>query len=152
MPAGPCRAASANSTSSRWIRRGTSTPATTFLAARRSSRRRQEPTRAISLASRCASCRKRNSQMPPGDVAARTNGSVVGGVGVLLRFEGLALFLAATMMFSRVHGHWSTYAVLFLSPDLSLAAYLAGPKAGAIAYNTLHSSIGPLLLGLAAVS
>ena len=85
-------------------------------------------------------------------VAARTNGSVVGAVGVLLRFEGLALFLAATMMFSLVHGRWSIYALLFLSPDLSLAAYLGGPKTGAIAYNTLHSSIGPLLLGLAAVS
>jgi len=85
-------------------------------------------------------------------VAVGTNGSVVGGIGVLLRFEGLALFLAATMVFGLVHGHWSIYALLFLSPDLSLAAYLAGPKAGAIAYNTLHSSIGPLLLGLAAVS
>jgi len=82
-------------------------------------------------------------------VSARSNGSVVGGVGVLLRLEGLALFLAATMVFGVMHGHWSTYALLFLSPDLSLAFYLAGSKAGAVAYNALHSSIGPLLLGLA---
>jgi hypothetical protein len=51
-----------------------------------------------------------------------------------------------------VHGHWSLYAWLFLSPDLSLAFYLAGPKAGAAAYNALHSSIGPLLLGLAGLT
>jgi hypothetical protein len=82
-------------------------------------------------------------------VAVRANGSVVGGVAMLLRLEGLALFLAATTMFGLVHGHWSLYAWLFLSPDLSLAFYLAGPKAGAIAYNALHSSIGALLLGLA---
>jgi hypothetical protein len=68
---------------------------------------------------------------------------------VLLRLEGLTLFLAATMVFGVMHGHWSTYALLFLSPDLSLAFYLAGSKAGAVAYNALHSSIGPLLLGLA---
>jgi hypothetical protein len=47
-----------------------------------------------------------------------------------------------------VHGHWSVYALLFLAPDLSLALYLAGPKAGAVAYNALHSSVGPLLLGM----
>ena len=82
-------------------------------------------------------------------VGVRSNGSVVGGVGVLLRLEGLALFLAATIVFGVMHGHWSTYALLFLSPDLSLAFYLAGSKAGAVAYNALHSSIGPLLLGLA---
>jgi hypothetical protein len=82
-------------------------------------------------------------------VAARSNGAVVGGVALLLRLEGLALFLAATTMFGMVHGHWRVYALLFLSPDLALALYLAGPKAGAVAYNALHSSIGALLLGLA---
>ena len=82
-------------------------------------------------------------------VAALRSGSVVGGVAVLLRLEGLALFLAATVMFALVHGHWSLYGLLFLSPDLSLALYLAGPRAGAAAYNALHSSIGALLLGLA---
>ena len=82
-------------------------------------------------------------------VPARSNGAVVGGVAVLLRLEGLALFLAATTMFGLVHGHWWVYGVLFLSPDISLAFYLAGPRAGAVAYNALHSSIGALLLGLA---
>jgi len=85
-------------------------------------------------------------------ISVRRSGSVVGGVGVLLRLEGLALFVVATAVFSLVHGHWSLYAWLFLSPDLSLAFYLAGPKAGAAAYNALHSSIGPLLLGLAGLT
>ena len=68
---------------------------------------------------------------------------------MLLRLEGLVLFLAATTMFGMVHGSWWTYGLLFFSPDLSFVFYLAGPKAGAVAYNALHSSIGALLLGLA---
>lgn len=82
-------------------------------------------------------------------VATRSSGSVEGGVGVLLRLEGLALFLAATVAFGLVHGRWSRYGLLFLFPDLSFALYLAGPKAGTAAYNLLHSTIGPMLLGLA---
>jgi len=82
-------------------------------------------------------------------VAGRRGGAVIGGVGVLLRLEGLALFLAATAVFGRLHGSWWTYFLLFLAPDLSFVAYLAGPKPGAVAYNTLHSSIGALLLGTA---
>jgi hypothetical protein len=35
---------------------------------------------------------------------------------------------------------------LFLAPDLSFLGYLAGPKAGAIAYNAAHSYIVPMAL------
>jgi len=70
-------------------------------------------------------------------------------VGVVLRLEGLALFLAATVLFGLLHGRWSRYGLLFLAPDLSFAFYLAGPRAGTVAYNVLHSTIGPLLLVLA---
>src|SRR5690606_29348552 len=34
-------------------------------------------------------------------------------------------------------------------PDISFAGYLAGPKVGAIAYNALHTAIGPIALALA---
>src|SRR4051794_17033338 len=82
-------------------------------------------------------------------VVARSTGAVGGGVGALLRIEGLALFLGATVMYGFMHDRWSVYGILFLFPDLSFVMYLAGPKAGAIGYNTLHTTIGPLLLGLA---
>jgi uncharacterized protein DUF4260 len=82
-------------------------------------------------------------------IPARAGGAVVGGVGVLLRLEGLALFLSATAVFAHLHGSWWTYLLLFLAPDLSFVAYLVGPKPGAVAYNALHSSIGALLLGTA---
>jgi hypothetical protein len=47
---------------------------------------------------------------------------------------------------------WWLYAALFLAPDLSFLAYLAGPRLGAIGYNALHATIGPLLLGLCGVA
>jgi hypothetical protein len=35
---------------------------------------------------------------------------------------------------------------LFLVPDLSFAAYLAGPQTGAVIYNTAHSYLLPVAL------
>jgi hypothetical protein len=65
---------------------------------------------------------------------------------LLLRLEGLALFILATWAFAYTGTSWWLYAVLFLGPDLSLAGYLAGPRLGAVAYNVLHSTLGPALL------
>jgi hypothetical protein len=41
--------------------------------------------------------------------------------------------------------------LLFLVPDLSFAAYLAGPRTGAYAYNALHTTLGPLALAATGV-
>jgi hypothetical protein len=68
---------------------------------------------------------------------------------LLLRFEGLALLILATVAFAYTGTSWWLYAILFLSPDLSFAGYLAGPRLGAVAYNALHSTLGPAgLVGL----
>jgi hypothetical protein len=64
----------------------------------------------------------------------------------VLRAEGLVYFLLAIGAYHILHGSWVMFLVLFLVPDLSFGAYLLGPRAGAIAYNALHSTIGPLLL------
>lgn len=90
--------------------------------------------------------------------------AVTGAPLRLLRIEGLALFALATVGFAFTQQSWWLYAVLFLAPDVSFAAYAAGPRLGALAYNALHSTIGPailagfgllltnpLLLGLAAI-
>jgi hypothetical protein len=45
---------------------------------------------------------------------------------------------------------WGFFALLFLAPDLSFVAFLAGPRVGAAAYNALHSYVGPLALVLLA--
>src|SRR6478609_3882372 len=65
---------------------------------------------------------------------------------LLLRIEGLALFVLATAAFAHMGLSWWLYAVLFFVPDLSFAAYTAGPKPGAVAYNTLHTTLAPAIL------
>ena len=73
-------------------------------------------------------------------------GTATGGVRVLLRFEGVVLFAGMTLLYGLWEGSWWVYAILFLAPDLSFAAYLGGPKVGAIVYNAAHSYFGPVAL------
>jgi hypothetical protein len=77
---------------------------------------------------------------PMADIAyTETAGTVTGGVRTLLRLEGLTLFAGMTLLYVVWDGSWWVYAILFLAPDLSFAAYLSGPKVGAIVYNAAHS-------------
>jgi hypothetical protein len=87
-------------------------------------------------------------------VTAET-GAATGGVRTLLRLEGVVLFAGMTLLYALWDGSWWVYAILFLGPDLSFAAYLAGAKAGAIVYNAAHSYLLPVALmtaGLAMAS
>ncbi len=46
-------------------------------------------------------------------------------------------------------GHsWWLFAALFLVPDLSMLAYFANARIGATIYNAVHSTIGPVLVGV----
>jgi len=74
-------------------------------------------------------------------------GTATGGVRWLLRAEGLALFAAATALYPHFGVSWGWFALLFLTPDLSFLAYLAGPRWGAVAYNGVHSTLLPIALG-----
>ena len=78
-----------------------------------------------------------------------TTGAPTGGLRILLRLEGLTLFAGMTLLYSVWDGSWLVYAILFLAPDLSFAAYLAGPKPGAIIYNAAHSYMAPVSLMVA---
>ncbi|MFO1108243.1 MAG: DUF4260 domain-containing protein [Bradyrhizobium sp.] len=73
-------------------------------------------------------------------------GAATGGVRVMLRLEGVVLFAGMTLLYGLWEGSWWIYAALFLAPDLSFAAYLGGPKLGAIVYNAAHSYLGPVAL------
>jgi hypothetical protein len=75
-------------------------------------------------------------------------GAVAGGVRLLLRLEALALFGVAVALYARFGLGWRLFALAFLAPDLSFLGYLAGARAGAIAYDAAHSLVGPLLLAL----
>lgn len=68
---------------------------------------------------------------------------------VLLRLEGLAFFAIAVAAYAQLGAGWGFFAALFLLPDISFLAYLAGPRTGAAAYNAMHSYAGAL--GLLAI-
>ena len=76
-------------------------------------------------------------------------GSASGGVRLLLRAEGLMVLAASVAAYAQFGAGWGWFAALFLLPDLSFLAYLAGPRWGALAYNAAHSYLGAV--GLLAV-
>jgi len=70
-----------------------------------------------------------------------------------IRADGLAMFVGAASAVTFMHGRWSWFLGLFLLPDLSMAGYLFGGRAGAVAYNTGHMMAWPLtLLGIGLVT
>ena len=73
-------------------------------------------------------------------------GSVAGGVRLSLRLEGAAAFAAALVLYAHGGFSWPLFAALFLAPDLTMLAYLAGPRVGAAAYNAVHLYVLPLAL------
>jgi hypothetical protein len=77
---------------------------------------------------------------------ASVAGAVFGGPLVMLRLEGAAALVCASLAYSTLDGRWSVFALLFLLPDLSMLGYLAGRRVGAASYNTAHSYLGPALL------
>ena len=79
------------------------------------------------------------------------NKSVNGSVRLWLRAEGLAMLLLALLLYAKGGYGWGRFAALLLVPDLSLLAYLIGPRAGATSYNIVHSDIGPFALAAAAM-
>ncbi|HEY0328864.1 MAG TPA: DUF4260 domain-containing protein [Rhodopseudomonas sp.] len=83
--------------------------------------------------------------------SATSAGAVTGGVRTLLRAEGAALFLGPTVFYALTDAPWELYALVFFAPDLGLLGYLLGRRIGAIGYNALHTTIGPLLLAIAGV-
>ena len=79
-----------------------------------------------------------------------TTASYVAGVPrLVLRAEGAALLAAAAFIYWQTGASWWLFAALFFAPDLSFLGYLAGPRLGAIVYNTAHTLVGPLALALA---
>ena len=77
---------------------------------------------------------------------AEASGAVIGGLRTLLRLEGLTLLGGMILLYTVGGGSWWLFVILFLAPDLSFAAYLAGPKVGAVVYNGAHSYVAPMAL------
>jgi len=58
---------------------------------------------------------------------------------VWLRIEGLAAFGLAITLYYHFRLPWFWFAVLFLTPDLSMLGYLASNRVGAVVYNLAHT-------------
>lgn len=100
------------------------------------------------------------ARLPPGARGSSFEGDLVGGdvMGAVtgavrrwLRAEGLAVLALSVVIYWLIHGSWLWFALLFLLPDLTFAAYLAGPRTGAVAYNLAHSFALPVALAAAAL-
>lgn len=70
---------------------------------------------------------------------------------ILLRLEWLAALAALLCVYGHTGGSWLLFAILILAPDLSMLAYLAGNRAGGLAYNTVHTLVVPAVLGMVAL-
>jgi hypothetical protein len=68
---------------------------------------------------------------------------------VLLRLEGVAVAAAGVALYADGGHSWWLLAALALAPDLAAAGYLAGPRAGALAYDLAHTEVWPVALGVA---
>ena len=80
------------------------------------------------------------------DERAAETGAVTGGVKILLRLEGLTLFVGMVMLYAAWGGSWLVFALLFFVPDLSFLAYLADARFGAMVYNAAPSYMAPVTL------
>ena len=69
----------------------------------------------------------------------------------LLRLEGLAVGVAAVVLYADGDHSWLLFALLILAPDLSFAGYVAGPRVGALVYDFAHTSAWPIALGVVGV-
>jgi hypothetical protein len=70
---------------------------------------------------------------------------------VLLRLEGLVLFAAAIALYVREDFSILALVVLFLVPDLSFVGLAAGSRVAAVAYDSVHTYVGPILLASTSV-
>ena len=80
------------------------------------------------------------------DQARDETGAATGGVRLLLRLEGLTLFIGMTALYAAWGGSWLIYLLLFFVPDLSFLAYLSDARFGAVVYNAAHSYMAPMTL------
>jgi Domain of unknown function (DUF4260) len=88
-------------------------------------------------------------QTAPAPAARGSARTSPAGVTAILRLEGAAALAAAVALYAHAGFSWPLFALLFLAPDLSMLAYLIGPRAGAAAYNLVHTYALAVPLALA---
>lgn len=67
----------------------------------------------------------------------------------LVKLEWWVVAIGSLWLYALADGSWGLFALLILAPDLAMIGYLAGPRAGAAAYNLAHVLFWPVGLALA---
>jgi len=68
--------------------------------------------------------------------------------GMFLRVEDMVFLATAVALYAYQDYSWLIFALLFLAPDLSFAAYAINKRVGSVAYNAVHTYALPLMLAL----
>ena len=79
-------------------------------------------------------------------------GAVSGAPLVWLRVEAMFVLILSILLYAHSGASWWRFGLLFLAPDLAMAGYWLNARTGAIAYNAVHSYVGPLALAGAALA
>lgn len=87
----------------------------------------------------------------PAEIEQADRGHATGQVRQVLRGEALAILGASSTLFFLFGGELWLFTGLFFAPDLSIAGYAAGRKAGSVLYNTVHSYALHAVLAVAGV-
>jgi hypothetical protein len=86
-----------------------------------------------------------------GAVTTTEDGTELGPLApsLLVRLEGAAVAALAVYLYVEFGRGWLLFVVLILVPDLSIPAYFANKRLGAVAYNLAHTYVwSALLVGL----
>src|SRR5699024_11277303 len=67
-------------------------------------------------------------------------------VNLLLRLEGLIVFICCLFFYNYLNGHWILFVVLLISRDISALDYLINIQTGTILYKCFHTYVLPLIL------
>lgn len=71
---------------------------------------------------------------------------------ILLHSEGLALFVAAVLLYAHLRGDGLLFVLLLFVPDAAMIGYMANPRLGSITYNAVHTLTAPIVFGLLALA
>jgi hypothetical protein len=67
---------------------------------------------------------------------------------LLLRAEGLVIFVTAIVLYAHLRGSAVLFGVLLLAPDLAMLGYLHSVRLGSMLYNAVHTVTVPVILAL----
>ena len=87
--------------------------------------------------------------MGPRQIRLLNERSTVGAVfspGVMLRIEGLAIFVASLVLYLDADYSVLAFVLLLLVPDVAILGYAVNKQVGAAAYNLAHLELWPALL------